>query len=362
MSSEKTPRVVVADDSAFMRRLISDVLGRAGMEVVAEAANGREAIEACRLHSPDILSLDLAMPELDGIEVLKQLRPQTQSRNGTGPQLRIVVVSSFSERDGVRAVDALSEGAFELVPKRAAGGKLQDFLDDLLSKLEAAVVESRTMPKRTIAPAPAVKSEQPAERRRVPRSIADAKGARRLVLIASSTGGPRALTTVARQFPADLGQGLLIVQHMPAGFTQSLASRLDTYARLSIAEAVGGEKITASSGLIAPGGHHMRIRRKRIELSDEPPVGGLRPCADITIEDAVNEFGGNIVLAVLTGMGRDALAGARKVHEAGGVVIAEHADTTTVNGMPKAVVDAGIADGILPIEEIGVAITECAGG
>ena len=332
------------------------------MQVVAEAANGREAIDACRLHSPDILSLDLAMPEVDGIEVLRQLRPQTQPRNGNGPQMRVVVVSSFSERDGVRAVDALSEGAFELVPKRAAGGKLQDFLDDLLAKLEAAVIESKKTPRRRIAPAPEVKKEQPAERRRVPRSIVGAKGTRRLVLIASSTGGPRALTTVAKQLPGDLGQGLLIVQHMPAGFTHSLASRLNSYSPLTISEAAGGEKIDSNSGFIAPGGQHMRIRRKRIELSDDPPVGGLRPCADITIDDAVSEFGANIVLAVLTGMGRDALAGARKVHAAGGVVIAEHGDTTTVNGMPKAVVDAGIADGILPIEEIGVAITEVAGG
>jgi two-component system chemotaxis response regulator CheB len=335
-----------------MRRLISDVLTRAGMDVVAEAANGREAIDACRVHEPDVLSLDLAMPEVDGMEVLRKLR--------SVKTLQIVVVSSFSETDGVRAVDALAEGAFELVPKRASGGKLQDFLDDLLSKIEAAIFEGRNKPRSSNGPVAV--PDKPAARQRVARAKADAAGGKRLVVIASSTGGPRALTTVCKALPAELGQGLLIVQHMPAGFTQSLANRLNDYSQLSIAEGAPGEKIDSGRGFVAPGGKHMRVRRHRVELSDDAAVGGLRPCADITITDAVAEYGGNIVLAVLTGMGRDACKGARLVHDAGGVVIAEHGDTTTVNGMPRAVVEAGLADGILPIDEIGAAIAEAAGG
>jgi two-component system chemotaxis response regulator CheB len=355
MTSSESPRVVVADDSAFMRRLIADVLTRDGMQVVAEAANGREAIDACRLYEPDVLSLDLAMPEVDGIEVLRKLR--------SSKKLKIVVVSSFSEQGGVRAVDALAEGAFELVPKRASGGKLQDFLDDLLSKVQAATFEppSRANGARrnghveiAVEPAPI------APRKKLSRTKAHPQG-KKLVLIASSTGGPRALTTVATSLPEDLGQGLLIVQHMPAGFTRSLASRLDSDCGLEIAEAEEGSKIESTHGWVAPGGRHMRIRRKRVELSDEAPVGGLRPCADITIADAVANYGGDIVLAVLTGMGRDACKGAKLVREAGGVVIAEHGDTTTVNGMPRAVTEAGLADAVLPIDEIGAAIVEAAG-
>jgi two-component system chemotaxis response regulator CheB len=155
---------------------------------------------------------------------------------------------------------------------------------------------------------------------------------------------------------------MVIVQHMPAGFTQSLASRLDAYSPMQVSEAHEGDKIERGRGFVAPGGKHTHIQRHRIELSDEAAIGGLRPCADITLTDAVAEYGPNVVLAVLTGMGRDACKGARLVHDAGGVVIAEHADTTTVNGMPKAVVDAGLADGILPIEEIAGAIIEAAGG
>ncbi len=348
-ATREAPRVVVADDSAFMRRLIADVLARDGLDVVAEAANGREAIAACREHRPDVLSLDLAMPEVDGLGVLRELR----ASNG----LKIVVVSSFSEQGGIRAVDALAEGAFELVPKRASGGKLQDFLDDLLGKIQAAAGERQ--PKhdrvRPRAPAPAAPHRRLSSRR----SDQDTK---RLVMIASSTGGPRALTKVAASFPERMGQGLVIVQHMPAGFTGSLAARLDADCGLSIAEAEEGAKLDSMHGWVAPGGRHTHIRRKRIELSDEPPVAGLRPCADTTIIDAVSAYGGDIVLAVLTGMGRDACKGAALVKASGGTVIAEHADTTTVNGMPRAVIEAGLADAVLPIDEIGAALVEAAGG
>lgn len=344
------PRVVIADDSAFMRRLISDVLTRAKMDVVAIAANGREAIEACRQHNPDVLSLDLAMPEVDGIEVLRSLRQMKD--------LRIVVVSSFSESDGARAVDALTGGAFELVPKQSSSGKLQDFLDDLLVKITAAAHEPHRERERMAKLADL--HVTPVRRAARKREIATT--GRRLVVVAASTGGPRALTTVASRLPATLGEGLLIVQHMPSGFTKSLASRLDAYSDIHITEATNGARILPGEGYVAPGGRHLRVKGHRVKLSDEAPVAGLRPCADITIADAVNEFGPNVVLAVLTGMGRDACAGARMVSDAGGVVIAEHGETTTVNGMPKAVVDAGLADVIAPIAEIADAIKDAAGG
>ena len=293
------------------------------------------------------------MPEVDGIEVLRKLRPMRE--------LKIVVVSSFSEQGGVRAVDALAEGAFELVPKRASGGKLQDFLDDLLSKAQAATYERTAAGPATNGAALELPAKAPSAPRKKLSSRQAHPRSKKLVLIASSTGGPRALTEVVKHFPGQLGQGLVIVQHMPAGFTRSLATRLDSDCPLSIGEAEAGEKIDAGHGLVAPGGLHTRIRRKRIELSDDPPIGGLRPCADITITDAVQNYGGDIVLAVLTGMGRDACKGAKLVKEAGGIVIAEHGDTTTVNGMPRAITEAGLDDAVLPIDEIGAAIVEAAG-
>lgn len=347
--TSEAPRVVVADDSAFMRRLISDVLTRDGFDVVASAANGREAIDACQRHRPDVLSLDLAMPEVDGMTVLRRLRPVKE--------LKIVVVSSFSEQSGVRAVDALAEGAFELVPKHAAGGKLQDFLDDLLAKVQAAIWERPAQNGQVELPRPLPPA---APRRPLPRDHGRS-ATTRLALVASSTGGPRALTQLAGSIGERLGQGLLIVQHMPSGFTRSLAARLDCEAGLTVAEAEDGARIESGLGWVAPGGRHLRIKKRRLVLSDEPPVTGLRPCADVTIRDAVADFGGEIVLAVLTGMGRDACDGAARVKAAGGIVIAEHADSTTVNGMPRAVIDAGHADAVLPIDEIGPALVEAAG-
>ena len=149
---------------------------------------------------------------------------------------------------------------------------------------------------------------------------------------------------------------------MPAGFTKSLATRLDAYSKLAVSEAAEGDRIVSARGFVAPGGRHMRLTGHRITLSDAPPRSGLRPCADITIDDVVHEYGGNVVLAVLTGMGRDSCQGARQVSEAGGVVIAEHGSTTTVNGMPKAVVDAGLADVVAPIDQIAQAIMDAAHG
>ncbi|HEV7918659.1 MAG TPA: chemotaxis-specific protein-glutamate methyltransferase CheB [Solirubrobacterales bacterium] len=338
-------RVVIADDSAFMRKLISDVLTRAGMEIAAEVSNGREALEACRKYEPDVLSLDLAMPEVDGMGVLRGLRKN--------PNIKVVVVSSFTEAEGVRAVDALAEGAFDLVPKFAGRGRLQDFLDELLQKIEAAAEQAIQSGDRPDIPAMSV----PRRPNRRPKNLAPG---RRLVVIAASTGGPRALTKVLSGMPDQIGLGMLIVQHMPAGFTHSLAARLDAYSDLGVAEASEGDKIIPTRALVAPGGKHLRVRRHAATLTEEPPISGLRPSADITIADAVAEYGSAIVLAVLTGMGRDACKGAGQVRAAGGIVIAERGDTCTVNGMPKAVVDAGYADSVLPIDQIAGAIVEAA--
>lgn len=344
------PRVVVADDSAFMRRLVADSLLRSGVKVVAEVANGVEAVAACREHQPDVLCLDLAMPELDGIAVLKQLgadKPATAT--GTGA-IRVVVISSFNEESGMRAVDALAAGAFDLVPKLAGRGKLGEFTDQVAKTVFAAASAGRL----DVGFQPDATTDSPGEHRRPSR--ATPVGTKRLIVIASSTGGPRALTEVVPRFPPVIGRGVVIVQHMPSGFTRSMASRLDDASTIKVDEATDGERIESHRALLAPGGRHAHIRHGHLVLGDEAPVGGLRPCADLTIADAVAEFGGAVVLAVLTGMGRDALKGAKLVHAAGGVVLAEDAATCTVYGMPKAVADAGLAHEVLPITEMAAAI------
>lgn len=335
--------MVVADDSAFMRRLITDTLQRNGLDVVAAAANGREALAACKQHAPDVLCLDLAMPELDGMAVLREL--------GKATKIRVVVVSSFNEENGMRAVDALNEGAFDLVPKLAGRGKLHDFTDQLVEKVLAAVAATPSPELRHKAPRIAAKSE-----------AGPTISGPRAVVIASSTGGPRVLTTIITALPATTGLGVIVVQHMPAGFTKSLAARLDDASAIGVCEATDGAQLQPNTVLVAPGGRHSHLDGQRIQITDEPAIGGLRPCADVTIADVVDTYSANVLLVVLTGMGRDGQAGARLVRAAGGMVIAQDGATCTVYGMPRAVVEAGLADLVLPAEEVASAIAKHANG
>jgi two-component system chemotaxis response regulator CheB len=335
-------RIVVADDSRLMRRMLADALGRQGFDVVATAADGDEAVAACNEHRPDALTLDLAMPGMDGIGVLRALKA------GRARPVPVVVVSAFSPAHGARAVDALAEGAFDLVPKPGFGESLDSFTSELGRKVHEAAHSGRV--RRAAAPAPRRAAHRPVT------------VGRRLVVIACSTGGPKALGQLIPQLPSPLGAGVVIVQHMPAGFTASLAGRLDAASALTVTEAQGGEWPAPGMALIAPGGAHLRLTGDRhAVLSDDEPVGGLKPRADFTIEDAAGHWGARMVLVVLTGMGRDGLAGARAVKAAGGRVLVEAETTCTVYGMPRAVAEAGLADEILPLDELADAIVREAG-
>jgi two-component system, chemotaxis family, protein-glutamate methylesterase/glutaminase len=181
-------------------------------------------------------------------------------------------------------------------------------------------------------------------------------GGPRLVVIVCSTGGPRALGELLPLLPSPLGAGAVVVQHMPQGFTASLAARLDAASPLAVREAAGGEPLAPGTVLVAPGGAHLRLAGGRARLSEEQPVGGLRPRADLTIADAARLYGPRTLLVVLTDMGRDGLEGARAVRAAGGRVLAEDESTCAVYGMPRAVVDAGLADEVLPLDALPAAI------
>jgi two-component system chemotaxis response regulator CheB len=336
LPSQAAQRVVVADDSRLMRRMLTDALGRQGFDVVATAADGDEALAACREHRPDALTLDLAMPGLDGLGVLRALREGA---------------AAFSPARGAHAVDALAEGAFELVAKPTAAQGLDAFADELGRKVSDAAHAGRTRrpaphaaPRRASHPRPALGATAP------------------VVVIACSTGGPRALAELIPALPSPLGAGVLIVQHMPAGFTASLAARLDAASALKVVEAGGGEALRPGVALLAPGGSHLRLGGdRRAALSDAPPEGGLRPRADITIADAAATYGSRVVLAVLTGMGRDGLEGARAVRAAGGRILCEAEETCTIYGMPRAVAEAGLADHVLPLDELAGAIARAVG-
>jgi two-component system, chemotaxis family, protein-glutamate methylesterase/glutaminase len=340
-------RVVVADDSRLMRRMLSDALGRQGFDVVATAADGDEALAACRQHRPHAMTLDLHMPGMDGLGVLRALR------EGKAEPVPVVVVSAFSPAHGARAVDALAEGAFELVAKPAFGEPLETFTAELGRKVGEAAHSGRV--RRPAARPIARRPEHPPARRL-------AVAGKKLVVIACSTGGPKALGDLIPRLPSPLGAGTLIVQHMPPGFTASLAARLDAASPLNVREAGGGETLQPGVALLAPGGAHLRLDGQRhAQLSDDAPVGGLRPRADFTIEDAAKLYGPRTLLVVLTGMGRDGLEGAKAVRAAGGRILVEAESTCTVYGMPRAVAEAGLADEILPLDELAGAIGREAG-
>lgn len=347
MSAPKAVRVLVADDSPFMRRLLTDALEQHGFDVVGSAKDGDEALTACQALRPDVLTLDLAMPGLDGIGVLRGLQ-------GTDLPVSVVVVSAFSPAHGAHAVDALAEGAVELVEKPATGESLTGFIADLGAKVRLAASSRRRRPVASVQ-RPASSVQLPA----APRPATTGKPrSRRVVLIACSTGGPQALSELVPKLPSPLGAGVMIVQHMPPGFTGSLAARLDKASALHVREAQAGDRLEAGTALVAPGGYHLHILANHTTaLGEEDPIGGLRPRADLTIKDVARIFGRDMLLVVLTGMGKDGLVGAHEVRRAGGRILAEAESSCTVYGMPRAIVEAGLADGVHDLGRLPEAIS-----
>jgi two-component system chemotaxis response regulator CheB len=343
------PRVVVADDSGLMRHLLRQALENAGLDVVGEAADGDEALALCRRHRPDVLTLDLAMPGRDGIGVLEALGTMNL------PTV-VIVVSAFSPAHGARAVDALAEGAFDLVVKPQIGVPAGVFLQEIGTKARSAAAAAKRP--RPAVPVAAASPAIPA--RRTPRVD---RGRPPLVVIACSTGGPKALGELLPKLPRPLGAGALVVQHMPPGFTAPLAARLDKASALRVREAQDGDIVGRDDVLVAPGGSHMHLLTGgKIHLTaDEAAIGGLRPRADLTIVDAARHFGRRLLLVVLTGMGKDGLEGAHAVKRAGGRILVEAESTCAVYGMPRAVSEARLADAELALHELPNAIaSECA--
>jgi two-component system chemotaxis response regulator CheB len=348
-----------------MRRIVTNVLTKGGIDVVGAAKDGDEALALCERQTPDAMTLDLAMPGLGGIDVLKALKRRC------GPSIPVVVVSAFSPAHGAYAVDALAEGAFELVPKPTGQADVGAFEQNLLTKILVATktrrlgrhLRSARLSRDRNGTDIVFEAEAPAPTStdghlRAPGRRRFRSGLSHALLIATSTGGPRALAEVVPGLPTPLGLGTLIVQHMPAGFTASLAARLDRSSPLSVREAQGGESLEPGVALIAPGGRHLRLSPTgQTALSDDEPLGGLRPRADLLIEDAAAKWGHRLTLVVLTGMGNDGLRGAREVRRQGGRILVEAEQTCTVYGMPRAIVEAGLADEVLPLDQMAAAIT-----
>jgi two-component system chemotaxis response regulator CheB len=347
--------VLVVDDSAFMRRLITQIIdGSPEFRVVGTARNGHDALRQIHALDPQIVTLDVEMPELDGMQTLGYIMSETP---------RPVVMLSAASTDGGAdlTLRCLELGAVDFVRKSSGPISLDlaTVSETLLDALRAATqvnlggVQLLARP-RFIAP------ELPTAPPPLP------TGATTVVAIASSTGGPRALAEVIPNLPGDLHAAVLIVQHMPAGFTRSLAARLDLMSKLKVAEAVHGEAIQTNRVYLAPGGLHMSIvddahGARRIALDSAPPVWGVRPAADPLFNSVARHFGRSAIGVVLTGMGRDGAEGLRQMREAGGQGVVQDRATSTIYGMPQAALQRAGADRIVPLGEIAPAIVSLLG-
>jgi two-component system chemotaxis response regulator CheB len=360
-------RVLVADDAVLFRRLLGEVLASLpGIEVVGTATNGRIAVQKVRELRPDLLTLDIEMPEMDGLAVLDEL-----VRNGQ-PEVEIIVVSALSRRGGELTLRALEKGAFDFITKPEASSAengREALLRELAPRVRAAahrlevraILRGSSSQRRPLATPAAAPLRSPSDMAvdEIASRMRRISSPQRpdMVLIGVSTGGPVALSELLPAIPRDIGVPILIVQHMPPIFTKSLADSLDSKCAVRVREAVHGEFPEPSTAYIAPGGRQMRLGltpngRPVLELTDDPPENNCRPAVDYLFRSAANRFPGRAMAVILTGMGSDGTLGLRLLKRQGCFVIAQDEASCVVYGMPKAAVDAGVADVILPLNSI----------
>lgn len=363
---EKKVKVLVADDSAFMRKLIQNILVASHrFEIAGIARNGREAIQKIRELKPDVVTMDIEMPILDGIEALKIIMNETP--------IPVVMLSSTTKRGAENTLLAIQCGAVDFIakPSGTISLDLQKISTEIISKVFSAskanlnrlainANEANLFP----SPLPKCSKIEP-DTTSIPgkATISWQSSAKKLICIGTSTGGPRALQTVLTKLPGDLKAPVLVVQHMPPGFTKSLANRLNSLSSLTVKEGENGEGLKAGTAYIAPGGYHMKVKEDNgklmIELDRSEPRNGLRPSVDILFESVgfISDYAK--IFVVMTGMGADGADGLihmKKQHVTNMKVIAESEETSIVFGMPKAAISTHMVDEIQNLEDIAKTI------
>jgi len=351
-------RVLVVDDTAVFRRIVSDALaGLPGVEVVGTASNGKLALSRIAALRPDLVTLDIEMPEMNGIEVLEAMGPAGQTAG-------VIVLSAVTVRGGEMTVRALELGAFDFLTK-PEGGAAADNLTLLRDRLQPMIraFERRRDVHMMLRPgASRLPRAEAAPPRPIPAPPETVLTARRrtgppLVLIGVSTGGPVALASLLPALPGDLGAPVFIVQHMPALFTSPLAASLDRKSAIRVSEARDGTVAQRNCAYIAPGGMQMKLTAGQrgevvLRLADDPPENGCKPSVDYLFRSAALQFPGRSVAAILTGMGNDGTAGLRLLKRGGCYSIAQDEASCVVFGMPKEAITAGVIDTVAPLDRI----------
>ncbi|MFO0690618.1 MAG: chemotaxis response regulator protein-glutamate methylesterase [Myxococcota bacterium] len=365
-------RVLVVDDSTVVRRIVTKVLGDdPRIEVVGAVVNGKVALEKLESLRPDLLTLDLEMPVMGGLETLAALRAR-------GIKLPVIVFSAADQAGAVGALEALQAGASDYVTKPSQLARIADAVDTLRAELIPKIVAllqsaeranarlravSAPTPVAATAPAAMATGSATTASRPATVTVTGPETVPQLVVIGTSTGGPKALQAILPELPASYPVPILIVQHMPPTFTTTLAKSLDQRCRLRVQEAWEGAEARAGEIWIAPGDYHMTVERTaggcRLHLDQGPKESSCRPAVDPLFRSAAKAFGGRVLGVVLTGMGSDGLEGARALRQAGSRVVAQDEASSIVWGMPGAVATAGLADAILSQGEVALFLERC---
>lgn len=337
-------KVLIVDDSSFVRVMLNDILSsHPDIEVIGNAQNGKQALRLLAELTPDVITLDVEMPFMNGFETLKEFH-----KSETIKQIPVIMCSSLTASGTEATLKALELGAFDFIQK-PENNNFHGLKDDIYSKVFGAAAARKSR-----RPMTTIQRIQQAATVKIPEKKAiKSSSTIKTVVISISTGGPASLNSVIPYIPANLNARFLVIQHMPAKFTEALAERLNKISLTQVSEAKDGEEIKVGNIYIAPGNYHMCINsHNKVVLNQGPTVCGVRPSANVTLKSCVEVYGKDIISVVMTGMGNDGTDGTVLVKQQGGYCIAQDEQTSVIYGMPKSVVKAGLADEIVPLQQI----------
>ena len=346
-------KIIVVDDSAFMRKAISDMIeSENNFEVVAKFRDGRELVEKVDKYNPDLITLDVHMRDLDGLATLKELKR-------LGKNYPVLMISSSTTEGSELTLECLDNGAISFITKPSGSIsldiiKVQKNLIEEIKSITSNVNSTNKFINTVNKTSYTNNNVAIIKEKNIPPLNTIPKNKRiDAVVIGASTGGPKALQEVLTKLPSDLGVPVFVVQHMPEGFTKVFSERLDKACKMKVIEASEGMKISKDTIYIAKGGQHMTVGSNNvINLNEEPPMWGVRPAVDQLFNSAIKVYGGNLISAILTGMGRDGADGTSNIKDSGGITISEDKSTCIIYGMPKAAFETGKVDLVAPLNEI----------